>query len=103
MHTQMEVIRGEKLYQTYKDKKIVFSNNVSRFMGLKQKDTRVKIGMERTRGAVVSATMDEILLIAYLDESLQKKSILLRGWLQSILTFMTPCTKRRCLLIYSRN
>jgi len=72
VHTQMEVIRGEKLYQTYKDKKIVFSSNVSRYMGLKQKETLVKIGTEKTRGAVVSATMDEMLLIAHLDENLQK-------------------------------
>lgn len=73
MYTQQETIKYNMIYDKYKDSRILFSGNVSKSLGLKQEDTIVKIGMDRTKAALVSATMNDIVVIAKMNELLQRR------------------------------
>lgn len=94
MHTQLEALKGEKYYQVYKDHRILFSAHVSKSLGLQQQDTVVKIGLEKTRGALISATMNEIVLLANLTEDLQKKIYTSQGHIAVNLKFYDSLFKK---------
>lgn len=73
MYTQQEMNESIKLYNAYKDQRILFSSNVSQNLGLKQHETMVKIGSDTIKGALVSASMDDMVLLTRMKESLRKK------------------------------
>jgi hypothetical protein len=73
MYTHQEVIANEKIYRKYKDQRILFSSHVVKSIGLKQTDTIIKIGMERIKGALVSATMSDLVVLTKMTESLKRK------------------------------
>ena len=73
MFTQQEVIENSKLYETFKDKQILFSTPVSKSIGLKQQGTLIKIGFETSKAAIVSSSMTDMVVLANIDEQMQKK------------------------------
>ncbi len=71
--THKKAIENDRVYNAYKDKRIIFSQSVTKTLGLKQKETVVTIGMEKRKAAIISATMDDMVILANLNELMQKK------------------------------
>lgn len=73
MYTHQELMEYNRIYNAYKDHRILFSSQVSRSLGLQQQDTILKIGMDQTKGALVSASMNDLVILASLDDSFRRK------------------------------
>jgi PilZN3 domain len=69
---QQEVKEVNSFYSKYRDKKIVYSKEVSQFIGLVQRDTSIKVGDEVIKGALISSTMESFVIMARLDENLKR-------------------------------
>ncbi len=95
MYTQQEVKENEKFYHDYQDQRILFSSQVSKTLGLKQQKTIVKINSNATKGALVSATMTDLVLIANIDDSLQKKLYLSNDLITVQLSFYDSLFKKQ--------
>lgn len=95
MYTQQEVKENERIYHAYKDQRILFSNQVSKSLGLKQQQTIVKINSNATRGALVSATMNDLVLLANIDD-LQQETLHLSNELITVqLSFYDSLFKKQ--------
>lgn len=94
MYTHQEVIENNRIYNAYKNQRINFSSQVARSIGLKQQDTVVKIGMDKTRGALVSASMDDLVVLTKLNSHLQKKIYSANGMVTVQLKFYDSLFKK---------
>lgn len=70
---QQEVREVNDFYDRYKDRKIVYSKEVTQSIGLVQRDTSIKINDQIIKGALISSTMESFVLMAPLNETLQQE------------------------------
>lgn len=70
---QQEVREVNDFYERYKDRKIVYSKEVSQSIGLVQRDTSIKVGSHLIKGALISSTMESFVLMAELNETLRQE------------------------------
>lgn len=94
MYTHQEVKESDRIYKAYQNHRILFSSQVARSIGLQQQDTVIKIGMEKTRGALVSATMDDIVVLTKMSSNLQKKIYMENGMVTVQLKFYDTLFKK---------
>jgi len=94
MYTQQELVENRKIYETFKEKRIVFSNENTRAVGLLQSETKVKIGMEAAKGALISATMDDVVILARIDKDAQNQLYKSNGLITIQLKFYDSLFKK---------
>ena len=69
---QQEIKVLDSFYSNYKDKKIVYSKEVSHLIGIVQRDTSIKVGELAVKGALISSTMESFVILAKLDANLKQ-------------------------------
>lgn len=65
---QQEVKEINDFYDKYKERKIVYSKEVTQDIGLVQRDTSIRMGDESISSALISSTMESFVLLARLEE-----------------------------------
>jgi len=94
---QQEVKETNTFYATFKDKKIVYSKEVSQSIGLVQRDTSIKIGTEIIKGALISSTMENLVIMAKLSDSIKQAIFDQKGALVVHLKFISKETGKSIL------
>lgn len=69
---QQEIREINDFYDRYKDRKIVYSKEVSQGIGLVQRDTAIKLGTLVIKGVLISSTMESFVFMARLNDSLKQ-------------------------------
>lgn len=85
---QQEAKEVNDFYKRFKDKKIVYSREVSRSIGLNQNATSIKLGSLVLKGALISSTMESFVIMARLDDSAKREIFDQKGMLTVQLTFV---------------
>ena len=86
---QQEIKEIDSYYSKYKDNNIVFSKEVSQSMGLVQRDTSIKLGDSIIKGAMISSTMENLVIVAKLNEIVKQTIYDLKGTLTVHLKFIS--------------
>ncbi|MBN2659477.1 MAG: hypothetical protein JXR86_20640 [Spirochaetales bacterium] len=97
MLTHQEVQINNQLYNKYKDQRILFSSSVAKSLGLQQSETTLKIGMEKAKGALVSATMDDLVVLTKINEQLRRKIYSENGMVTVHLKFYDSLFKKEMI------
>jgi len=85
---QQEIKEINEFYDRYKERKIVYSKEVSVDIGLAQKDTAIKIGSSIVKGALISSTMESLVILAKLDSNIKQSIFDQKGALTVQLKFL---------------
>lgn len=94
---QQELKEIESFYEKYREKKIVYSKEVTQQINLIQKDTAIKVGDLIIKGALISSTMDSFVILARLDEIAKRMIFDLNGTLSVHLKFVIRETGKSIL------
>jgi hypothetical protein len=94
---QQELKQTNDFYENYRDKKIVYSKEVTHLIGLIQKDTEIKVDTETVKGILISTTMDSLIILAKLDEKMKQRIYDLNGSLMVHLKFTSKETGKDLL------
>ncbi|MBB6480493.1 PilZN3 domain-containing protein [Spirochaeta isovalerica] len=97
MLTHQEVQLNNQLYNKYKDQRILFSTSVAKSIGLQQSETILKIGMEKTKGALISATMNDMVILAKMTEALRRRIYSENGMVTVHLKFFDSLFKKEMI------
>jgi hypothetical protein len=94
---QQEIKEIESFYSNYKDKKIVYTKEITQLIGLVQKNTAIKVGSETINGALISSTMESLVVMAKLSEAIKQHIYDLNGILSVQLRFISRETGKPIL------
>ena len=89
---QQEMKEINTFYSKYKDKKIVYSKEVTQDIGLIQKETVVKVGTSVIKGALISSTMESLVVLAKLNDQIKQEIFNQNGSLSVQLKFIMSDT-----------
>lgn len=70
MNTRQEIRELNNLYNKHKDKKVIFCRELSPNIGLAQTDTLMKVGNNTIKAALVSATMENLIVLININDYL---------------------------------
>lgn len=94
---QQEVKENDSFYSQYKDKKIVYSKEVSQHIGVVQRDTAIKVGDDIIKGILISSTMESFVILVSLTEHMKKSIYDQKGALIVLLKFVCRETGKTML------
>jgi len=94
---QHEIKEINDFYDQYKDRKIVFSQEVITNMGLVQRDTSITVGDQVLKSVLISSTMEHFVFLTNLDEASEKILFEQGGSLKVQLKFVPAETSRSVL------
>ena len=95
---QQEIKEINAFYEKYKDKKIVYTKEVSQQIGLIRKGTIFKIGSVSVKGALISSTMESLVIMGKLSDILKQTIYDLQGSISVQLSFISKETGKSILL-----
>jgi len=94
---QQELREVNDFFDRYKDRKIVFSQEVVKTIGLIQKDTSIKVGEQVIHGILISSSMESFVFMANLNDAQKGDFYELGSSLKIQLKFLDPENRKPIL------